>query len=414
MKQNNIRYYTGCTLLDLAIGGGLGVGIPEGSIVNIVGDTGSGKTFIAIEILVSAFYQYKKNLKWVYDDCESGFTFDTNNLYGLEIISDDENIKSETIQDLYCNCRKFYTSLKDKKQGVYIVDSLDGLSSDEINNLGTKKYNAFKKEKKENEKEKGSYKIEKAKVLSQEFFPQIKPYNVKTNSLLIMISQTRDKINSMFKTQTRSGGKALDFYADVIIWLSHVMEIKRKERVIGYIVKAYVKKNKTPRPFRKVTFPILFDYGIDDIGSNLDFLYDLRGKDGKLLNAANKIKWNIDNDIIDNNENQNVSLKDLLILIRSNKEWESAYKDWYPADGLKGKEKINKIIEWICSCKDIKKEYDKLFNAIVDVDNTKNRSDLIKWIVEKNKQDELKKRVIDKWEAIEQSISSNRGKKYNN
>jgi len=411
MKQNDIRYNTGCTILDLAIGGGFGLGIPQGSIVNIVGDSSSGKTFLAIEMLVAAHYKYKKNLKWVYDDCESGFTFDTNSLYNLEIISNDEKIKSETVQNLYCNSRHFFESLKKDEHGVYIIDSLDGLSSEEINEIGDKRFNAFKKDKKYDG---GSYQMQKAKFLSQEFFPQIKSVVENTSSMLIIISQTRDKINTMFKSQTRAGGRALDFYADVVMWLSHMCEIKKKERTVEVIIKANVKKNKTPRPFRKVTFPILFDYGIDDVGSNLDFIYDLRGKKGELLNAANKIKWNTDNDIIDNNENQNVSLKDLLTLIRSNKEWEIAYKDWYPVQGLKGQEKIDKIIEWIQSCSDIKKEYDKLFNSIVDIDNTKNRSDLIEWIVKENKQDELKERVIDKWEAIEQSISSNRGKKYGN
>ena len=50
-------------------------------------------------------------------------------------------------------------------------------------------------------------------------------------------------------------------------------------------------KSKTKRPFRECTFLVYFDYGIDDIGTSLDFLFDLRGKDGKLVKAAEKIEW---------------------------------------------------------------------------------------------------------------------------
>jgi len=38
------------------------------------------------------------------------------------------------------------------------------------------------------------------------------------------------------------------------------------------LIKAKVKKNKLWKPWRECDFSILFEYGIDDIGSNIDFL----------------------------------------------------------------------------------------------------------------------------------------------
>jgi hypothetical protein len=140
--------------------------------------------------------------------------------------------------------------------------------------------------------EKGSYQMDSAKFLSQEFFKNITDLTEQNHVLLIIISQVRDKIGAMFPTQTRSGGRALDFYAHTALWLATVSKIKRRERDVGVVVLAKTKKSKTPRPFRECLFTLLFDYGLDDVGSNIDYLFDLRAEDGKLLASAKNIIWN--------------------------------------------------------------------------------------------------------------------------
>ena len=72
---------TGSYLLDMIVGGGIGEGYPFGSTVNIVGDSSAGKTLLSREIIAACHYKFKDKFKWVYDDCESGFTFDTKSLY---------------------------------------------------------------------------------------------------------------------------------------------------------------------------------------------------------------------------------------------------------------------------------------------------------------------------------------------
>ncbi|GAG78858.1 unnamed protein product, partial [marine sediment metagenome] len=147
---------------------------------------------------------------------------------------------------------------------------------------------------------KGTYGMDTPKFLSQEFFRTLTESIHDKNVLLIVISQTREKINSTFPGQTRSGGKALDFYAHTALWLSHLRDIRIKGRPVGAVVKAYAKKSKTPRPRREAVFSFLFDYGLDDIGSNVDFLYDLRGTSGDLLKRADSVSWGGDGDKVSN------------------------------------------------------------------------------------------------------------------
>mgnify|MGYP005637691503 CR=1 FL=1 len=284
-------FSTGSDLLDLVVGGGKGSGFPSGKIINIVGDKATAKTWIACEIIASSYYKHKEKLKWVYDDCESGFSFDTKRLYGIEIIPIDESkrYKSNTIQDLFCNIRAFLDSLKKNEIGIYVVDSLDGLSSEEIEELADKRYRAYKQGKK---LEKGSYKMETAKFLSQEFFRTLADDFEDKNVLLIIISQIRYNIDVLsFEKYTRAGGKALDFYAYAVLWLAKLSTIDVRGNAIGTVIKAKTTKLKAPKPYRECVLSLLFDYGIDNIGSNIDFLYDLRGKRGDLLKASNNIEY---------------------------------------------------------------------------------------------------------------------------
>jgi hypothetical protein len=103
---------------------------------------------------------------------------------------------------------------------------------------------------------------------------------------LIIISQIRDKIGVTFgETKTRTGGKAMDFYASQVVWLSEVQKLKRTidkiDRVTGIQVRAKCKKNKIGLPFRECDFPLLFGYGIDDLTANVEWLIAV-GKDNRL------------------------------------------------------------------------------------------------------------------------------------
>jgi hypothetical protein len=50
--------------------------------------------------------------------------------------------------------------------------------------------------------------------------------------------------------------------------------IKRKESDVGVNVRVKISKNKITGKLRIIEFPIYYDYGVDDIGSCIDFLIE--------------------------------------------------------------------------------------------------------------------------------------------
>lgn len=296
-KPKEIRFPTGSDLMDIQVGGGEGLGFPGGKIINYVGDKSSGKTFLACEVIAASYYKYKERLKWIYDDCESGFSFDTKKLYGVEIMPMDhrKRTKSKTVEEAYGNCRMFFESIKENEIGIYVIDSLDSLNDKEGEKIADEQYAKFKKRKlspqEKEEKEKGSYRMAKPKYLSNTFFPILSNLIEKKNCLLIIISQVRYNLDPIsFEKFTRAGGKAMDFYAHTVLWFASVEDIIKKGIPIGAVTKAKNTKSKTPRPRRSIFVKLLFDYGIDNIQSNIDYLYDLLTPRGKLSKNIS-VEW---------------------------------------------------------------------------------------------------------------------------
>ncbi len=319
---------SGATVFDLALGGGY----PLKRIFNLVGDASSGKTLLASEFIASARKILGKKLEWFYDDVEERYSFNTKKLYGFDMLKKDQE-NSYTIEDFQKKLKDKLSRLKEGKTLVYVLDSFDALTSEA----------ELKKEKKKetSDKEKGSYGLDKQKNLGQ-FFRLRKTDIAKKKCILIIISQVRMNIGVMFGPRYyRTGGKAMDHWASTIAWLAEVEKHKKKGRAYGVTCKAQVTKVGNDKPFRECFIDIMFNYGVDDISSNIVFLYDLRTEKGKLKDKATKekcIKW----------------------------------------DG---------------------KEY--------------SLRGLIKYIERHNLEEELKQRVIDKWNEIEDSISfTDRKSKY--
>lgn len=282
---------SGSDLLDLALGGGF----PLGKVINIIGDKSSGKTLLICETIAKAYRKYSDKIKVFYDDTEAGFSFDTNEIwdFNMPILVNPKGKDdcSETVEDLISSVKKrLHSYLKSKTPCMYIVDSLDGLTSEsEIEHAENRE-----KARENSTKQIGTYGTQKAKLLS-EFFRLIKNDLKDSNCLLIIISQIRDKINVHFgRKWTRSGGRALDFYCSQIIELAEVEKIentiKGQKRKVGVRIRANIAKNKIAKPFRQAEFQILFDYGVDNIDGNLCYLFDLITDNGKTKKKVN-IEW---------------------------------------------------------------------------------------------------------------------------
>ena len=90
----------------------------------------------------------------------------------------------------------------------------------------------------------------------------------------------------MFTPKTRSGGKALKFYATHEVWLACQKKEKKNKRTLITNVQAKITKNKVTGRHGEAYFPILFDYGIDNISACINFLMDEKYWSGK-ANAIN-------------------------------------------------------------------------------------------------------------------------------
>lgn len=276
---------TGSTLLDLACSGMPGCGLFKGGYFWGCGDSDSGKTMLMLTIFAEA----SRNKNWdeydlFFDDVERGALMDFEKFFGKKMKERVQPPKrDEDGSPLYSSTsEEFYYTLDDRltlvekgkaKPFLYCLDSMDALST---------KYEAqkFKQAKKayENETEAaGSFGDGKAKQNSANLRTVISRLR-DTGSSLIILSQTRDNIDGgMFEPKSvTSGGRALKFYASLQLWTSAGPKLTKAvnsvDRQIGITSRIAVKKNRITGKEWTIEIPIYHSYGIDDIGSCVDFL----------------------------------------------------------------------------------------------------------------------------------------------
>ncbi len=272
---------SGCTLLDLVHGGGY----PLGRMVNIVGDKSAGKSLLAIEAManfkIASDKQGWKSAMW-YNEAESAFDqsyasalgMPINEIYFVCESSEPKETRisdaNSTIEGLFDSITKVCDYHEENKltHGIYVIDSMDALSD---------------RSEMKRDIDQGTYGANKAKKIG-ELFRRLVRRLEDNNILFIIISQVRDKIGVTFgETKTRSGGKALDFYASIITWLADIGKEKKTiqgiERPIGVNIRAKCKKNKVGLPFRECDYYLEFGYGINDLMSNIKFLVHIKDMD---------------------------------------------------------------------------------------------------------------------------------------
>jgi recombination protein RecA len=93
----------------------------------------------------------------------------------------------------------------------------------------------------------------------------------KTNTCLMFINQTRQKIGVMFGDPTTTpGGTALKFYCSVRAQINRVKSIKDGDEIVGNTVRVKVVKNKMAPPFKQCVTDIVFGKGINRLGEIVD------------------------------------------------------------------------------------------------------------------------------------------------
>lgn len=256
-------FSSGCAILDAVMGGGY----PEGRVTNIVGDRSTGKTLLAIEAMINFIKKYPDDSGIVYVEAESAFDRNYAAAMGLDVDRVDFFEDLETVEEVFSLVDEYAGEDSYKNGTLVIVDSLDALSdaAEQKRDLTEGTYGT------------------KPKQLSTGFRKGIRKWK-QANVTLLIISQVRDNIGVTFgKKHKRSGGKALDFYASLVIWLAETSKrLKTKrgvKRPVGVNITAKSEKNKVGLPFRSCDLPIIFGYGIEDVEAGIKYLIEVDALD---------------------------------------------------------------------------------------------------------------------------------------
>jgi len=245
---------TGSLALDLALGIG---GVPRGRITEIHGAESSGKTTLAYHIVAEAQ--------------KSGGT--------AAFIDAEHSVDAEYARNLGVDLDRLLISQPDNgEEALEIMDALVRSGAIDVVVLDSV---AALVPKAEIEGDMGdSHMGLQARLMSQAM-RKLNGSISKTNTAAIFINQIREKIGVMFgNPETTPGGRALKFYASVMLDVRRIETLKQGTDMVGNRVKVKVTKNKVAPPFRQAEFDIMFGKGISRSGSIIDI--------GVELNLVNK------------------------------------------------------------------------------------------------------------------------------
>jgi len=270
---------TGSTLLNLACSGKPNCGFAKGKYYLIVGDSKSGKTFLSLTCLAEASINESfDDYRFIYDNSEDGAMMNIEKFFGEKVAKRMEGPSSNKGEDIFSTTiEEFYyyidDALHEGQPFIYILDSMDSLSSEDEQD----KFEEHKEAHRKGKEAAGSYGDGKAKKNSANLRRLLTPLR-KSGSILIIINQTRDNLGFGFEKKTRSGGRALRFYACLEIWSSVKKKIskfiKGKKRLLGVECNLQIQKNRITGKERTITIPIYYSFGFDDIGSCVDYLIE--------------------------------------------------------------------------------------------------------------------------------------------
>ena len=311
-------FSSGSTLVDLACSGTLHGAFCKGKFFWMVGSSSSGKTWLTLNALAEAAINPNfKEYDLVYNNAEDGALMDVQRYFGKSLAMrlrppsfrpDGSPRYSRTVEEFYYQLDDRLTQVEKGKAPPFVelLDSFDALSSDyeakkfkehkRAHDKKVKKEDGQKEEKEKEEEEgadkspAGDYGDGKAKIHSRHMrgiIPRLRD----TGSVLIGLSQERDNIGGGVwdPANVVAGGRALKFYATWQLWSAlgsaEFKSVNNTNRQVGITSKIHVKKNRLSGKEWKIEIPIYWSYGIDEIGSLVDFLV----KEGRFKQESKSI-----------------------------------------------------------------------------------------------------------------------------
>ncbi len=262
---------TGSTLLDLDISGGVKKegGVPGGILLEVSGESGTGKTGVLAELAGST---QVRGGDVEFADPEARVNEAYIKYYGVNIAEYFNYCRPDTVMEMFNLMYNWEPKPK-------IKDAINLFGGDSIAALSTEI------EMEDQDKMGGK----RAKDISAGLRKTCR--KIANNNWVIAFS---NQLRQDMKTSryTTPGGMGIPFYASLRIRLTPSNKGSKIEKEVklasGVIVKEIIGirsdysivKSSIDKPFRKGTIYILFNYGIDDVRANLQYIKDMR-KDTK-------------------------------------------------------------------------------------------------------------------------------------
>jgi len=298
---------TGIDLADAILGGGFAIG----ALNIIVGQPGSGKTMLAIQVLATGQKQYKGKLLGSFLDAEESTTTIRMSNLGVRYPKIKPYVDI-TVEKVF----KFLETLCVFKQEKKLIETPSVVIWDSIANTLTEKEREA-----EDPKSVIGY---KARVLSMTI-PQYVSKCAKNNICLLAVNQLRDTLNLdmfapapdlkfMSSSKTMPGGNVLKFNAFQLVEMK-VGKVIEPEKLgfEGIRVKMKCVKNKLFPPNVPISLVGSFTSGFSNFWTNYEFMRDHK----RMVTGA----WNY---LVDLPEKK-FRTKDALTLYNENKEFKEAF-----------------------------------------------------------------------------------------
>ena len=237
---------TGCFSLDAALGCG---GLPRGRVIEIFGQESSGKSTLATFFIA----QLQKNGgKAALVDAECAFDGEYAKNIGVDVskllVSQPSSLEEamDVVREL----------VKTKSFDIIVIDSVAALTP--------------KSEIEGEEMLKDTMAVQ-ARLLGKALRILASEIS-KSRTVVIFINQVREKVGVFFgNKETTPGGKALKFFSSVRMNVTKGEKIMEGDAQIGNWMNVTMVKNKVSFPWRKASFELYYNRGIDLIGDALDY-----------------------------------------------------------------------------------------------------------------------------------------------
>lgn len=260
---------TGIFAVDRVLGVG---GFPRGRIVEVVGNTASGKTTLCLQLIAAAQAQ---GHECAFIDAEHALdevwaTSRGVDMDNLVIGKPEWGEQALTLVEDLCETFKI---------GLIVVDSVAALIP-----------------KKELEGDIGDSSMGLHAKLMSQAMRKLTSLVAKSNTCVVFTNQYRSSMSQFGPGNVTTGGNALKYYASIRIETTNVGKIKvgggdsEDAEVIGNDIRVTVIKNKLGRPWQMTKVPLMHDTGYDNVAS----MFELAKQAGlDCIKQDNTVMWSI-------------------------------------------------------------------------------------------------------------------------